>query len=75
MSSSYGLFRRMTGVGSAPPGAGMGGAPPLGWGGLPPSVVAVPAVVLEGLSDAADGAEWREISLMFPSGVPCDGYS
>lgn len=58
VSSSYGLFRRMTGVGDAPKGS-------KGWGGLPPSVVAVPAVVLEG-SD--DGTSWKEIPFRYALG-------
>ena len=58
-ASSYGLFRRMTGVGDAPGGAGFGGAPP--------SAVAVPAVVLEA---SRDGSEWREIPPRYaPFGV------
>lgn len=59
LSTSYGLFRRMTGVAPAPRGA-------KGWGGLPPSVVAVPAVVIEG-SD--DGAEWTEIPFRYAPGL------
>ena len=58
-ASSYGLFRRMTGVGDAPGGAGFGGAPP--------SAVAVPAVVLEA---SRDGRDWREIPPRYaPFGV------
>lgn len=58
VATGYGLFRRMTGVGEAPRGA-------VGWGGLPPSVVAVPGVVVEG-SD--DGTTWREIPFRYALG-------
>ena len=54
VTSGYGLFRRMTGVGPStalPPGEE-------GWGGLPAQNVAVPAIVLEG---TADGKNWAEI--------------
>ena len=59
-SSSYGLFRRMTGVGAPPRGGGGGAA---GWGGLPPSIVQVPAVVVEGSNDG--GATWREVPFRY----------
>ena len=41
VSSSYGLFRRMTGVGYSSTGKGVG------WGGQKPSIVAVPAIAVE----------------------------
>ncbi|KAH8057189.1 hypothetical protein JL722_6832 [Aureococcus anophagefferens] len=50
-ASSYGLFRRMTGVGDAPGGAGFEGAPP--------SAVAVPAVVWRRRATGATGARSR----------------
>lgn len=56
--NGYGLFRRMTGVGSPPRGSQK-------WGDQPPSVVAVPAVVLEG-SD--DGEQWVEIPFRYALG-------
>ena len=52
VSSGYGLFRMMTGVGPSAKGA-------VQYGGLPPSIVARPELVLEGL-DPASG-EWKEI--------------
>ncbi|KAL1496713.1 hypothetical protein AB1Y20_014306 [Prymnesium parvum] len=58
-SNAYGLFRRMTGVGAVPAAANSSA---WGWGGLPPSVVAVPAVVIEG--EDADGA-WVEVPLRY----------
>eukprot|EP00927_Polykrikos_kofoidii_P006842 TRINITY_DN12776_c0_g2_i1.p1 TRINITY_DN12776_c0_g2~~TRINITY_DN12776_c0_g2_i1.p1 ORF type:complete len:897 (+),score=113.76 TRINITY_DN12776_c0_g2_i1:211-2901(+) len=58
VTSGYGLFRRMTGVGNAPKDA-------KGWGALPPSVVAVPGLVVEG-SD--DGQRWREIPFRYTPG-------
>lgn len=55
VSNSYGLFRRMTGVGRAPPEA-------TGWGGQPASVVKVPAVVVE---FSKDGSEWIELEFRY----------
>ena len=55
LSSGYGLFRSMTGVGkdnSYPPSTSR-------IGGLPPSVVARPEIIIEGLD--ADSGEWKEI--------------
>jgi len=68
--NGYGLFRKMTGVGIAPPEA-------KGWAGLPPSVVARPEIILEGLYDkdndvpaaeketnpSKDVEEWEELKL------------
>ncbi|KAJ1457405.1 lipase maturation factor-domain-containing protein [Pelagophyceae sp. CCMP2097] len=56
VSSSYGLFRRMSGVG------GVGDVENVGWGGQPPSIVEVPAVVL---STSVDGTEWREVAFRY----------
>ena len=53
VSNSYGLFRRMTGVG---PRETRGVPARWGWDGLPPSIVQVPVVVLEGHPHARDGA-------------------
>eukprot|EP00928_Gymnodinium_smaydae_P041824 TRINITY_DN28258_c0_g1_i1.p1 TRINITY_DN28258_c0_g1~~TRINITY_DN28258_c0_g1_i1.p1 ORF type:complete len:841 (-),score=71.30 TRINITY_DN28258_c0_g1_i1:117-2591(-) len=58
VSSSYGLFRRMTGVGQASSGK------QYQWGGLPPSVVEVPAVVVEGRSDLSS-SKWHEIPFRY----------
>ena len=61
VTSGYGLFRRMTGVGPStalPPGEE-------GWGGLPAQNVAVPAIVLEG---TADGKTWAEIPFRYVQG-------
>ena len=41
LSNGYGLFRRMTGVGTTSPAA------TTGWAGLPPSIVARPEIILE----------------------------
>ena len=54
VSTSYGLFRRMTGVGQSRG---------TNWGGVPASVVAVPAVVVEGSPDG--GKHWREIPFRY----------
>jgi hypothetical protein len=66
VSNSYGLFRRMTGVG---PRESRGVPARWGWGGLPPSIVQVPVVVLEANAHATDdgaGAEgWREIPFRY----------
>jgi hypothetical protein len=48
MVNGYGLFRRMTGVGSVSSTA-------TGWAGLPPSVVARPEIIMEGMYES-DGA-------------------
>ena len=58
ISNSYGLFRRMTGVGDS-----RGRAGGRNWGGLPPSVVEVPAVVVEGSHDK--GRTWHEIPFRY----------
>ena len=71
VSNSYGLFRRMTGVG---PRQANGVPERLGWGGLPPSIVQVPVVVIEGHArmqdDSTKGGGWREIPFRYtPFGV------
>jgi hypothetical protein len=62
-SSSYGLFRQMTGVGD---GAGHN-LRDFGWAGLPPSVVARPEIVFEGLFSVDDEGtqEWRELNFHY----------
>jgi len=59
-SNGYGLFRRMTGVGSAP-------ETEVGWAGLPPSVVERPEIILEVLYDDSDD-EWHEINFRWKPG-------
>lgn len=61
VSSSYGLFRRMTGVGHSPRGTPQ-------WGGAPASVVEVPAVVVEGSPDG--GHAWSEIPFRYAPFTP-----
>ena len=56
VTSSYGLFRSMTGVGR-PYGAGPQ------WGGVPSTAVAIPAVVVELSWD--DGATWEELPFRY----------
>jgi len=58
-SNSYGLFRRMTGVGQVPPSAKTAAH---SWGRLQPSVVEVPVVVVEG---SRDGRTWLEIPFRY----------
>lgn len=68
-SNSYGLFRRMTGVGAVTPAVQRDVPSRWGWGGLEPSVVRVPAVVLEGATsyDPNSGVapEWIEIPFRY----------
>jgi len=64
VTSSYGLFRRMTGVGQVPR-SHFGKVHQ--WGGLPPSVVEVPAVIIEG---SYDNKQWHEIPLRYAPSVP-----
>ena len=52
-ANGYGLFRRMTGVGSSP------GKNSVGWAGLPPSIVERPEVVLE--YQQREEGEWKEL--------------
>ena len=66
VSNSYGLFRRMTGVG---PRKTLGVPSQCGWGGLPPSIVSVPVVVLEGHARMRDDEPakggWVEIPFRY----------
>jgi uncharacterized membrane protein YphA (DoxX/SURF4 family) len=66
LSNGYGLFRRMTGVADVLPSDVTGG-----WDGLPPSVVARPEVILEGLfpsGDDDDSDNWQELSFRWKPG-------
>jgi hypothetical protein len=63
VTSGYGLFRRMTGVG---PTAKLADGES-GWGGLPPQNVQVPAIVMEG---TVDGKTWHEIPFRYVQGDP-----
>lgn len=54
VSSGYGLFRVMTGVGSVPPPGSQAGV-----GGMPPSVVERPEIVLQGFDGASQ--DWKDI--------------
>jgi len=80
ISNSYGLFRRMTGVGRQT--SSSGDSVSWGLGGLPPSVVARPEIVLEGIfvtKTYIEGQQemnpdethaWREIKFRWkPGGV------
>ena len=73
-SNSYGLFRRLTGVGPRfTPGVlrGLKGGGSVGWGGLAPSIVQVPVVILEGhaklsAESAAGGDDgWVELPFRY----------
>jgi hypothetical protein len=69
VSNSYGLFRRMTGVG---PRLVAGVPEKRGWGGLPPMVVQVPVVVLEGhpLAESGESGDgWVEIPFRYVPGA------
>ena len=46
---------------------GQASAGPHGWGALPPSVVEVPAVIVEG---SEDGTSWEEIAFRYAPGAP-----
>ena len=65
-SNAYGLFRRMTGVGAASASVRRGVPEVWGWGGLEPSIVSVPAVVLEGTRRRGETEEeWVEIAFRY----------
>ena len=65
VSHGYGLFRTMTGVGRWEGGS----IQSWGWAGLPPSVVARPEIVVEGLFNDDEGADvWREIKFIHKPG-------
>ena len=59
LNNGYGLFRRMTGVG---PSNGVG------WAGQPPSVVARPEIVLEGVFEGDEEDTWTELSFRWKPG-------
>lgn len=62
VSHGYGLFRRMTGVGHQQHQSDE----PVGWAGLPPSIVARPEIILEARID--DSEEWRELDFRWKPG-------
>ncbi|KAK3239218.1 hypothetical protein CYMTET_50838 [Cymbomonas tetramitiformis] len=62
VAASYGLFRSMTGVGVASKEAQ--DTTKWGWGGLHPTIVSTPVVVLEGY----DGHGWHEIHFRYKPG-------
>ena len=62
-SNGYGLFRRMTGVGA---NDGRYNHRALGWGGLPPSIVERPEIILEGR--LSNSGEIREINFRWKPG-------
>ncbi len=72
LSNGYGLFRRMTGVGYQEQEPYLDQLDKWGSGGLPPSIVARPEIVLEGLFPAFDRDEssdgWRELKFRFKPG-------
>ena len=59
VSSGYGLFRRMTGVGPTDPKQ-------LGWAGQPPSIVARPEIIFDARIDNSE--EWRELNFRWKPG-------
>ena len=68
MVNGYGLFRRMTGV--APNNEHAGNLTNVGWGGLPPSIVARPEIILEGMfANPNNGTgEWKELIFRWKPG-------
>ena len=66
VSSGYGLFRRMTGVDTSIGEHAQTGAA-TGWGGMPPSMVAVPVVILEATTN---GQDWHEVPFRYLPGDP-----
>lgn len=61
LSNACGLFRRMTGVGGP-------SHTNVGWAGLPPSIVARPEIVLEGIFDGDNNDTWTEINFRWKPG-------
>lgn len=83
LSSGYGLFRRMTGVGIDPNQyvafqQNKELQTRFGWAGLPPSIVARPEIIFEGLFKSSNGKEdnssmstaneWKEIAFRWKPG-------
>mmetsp|Transcript_6129 Transcript_6129/g.9396 ORF Transcript_6129/g.9396 Transcript_6129/m.9396 type:complete len:404 (-) Transcript_6129:1174-2385(-) len=63
LANGYGLFRRMTGVGSVVTTSS------LGWAGVPPSIVARPEIVIEGLFPYnATNRKWKELDFRWKPG-------
>ncbi len=58
----YGLFRRMTGVGSR----SIDAVDKTGWAGMQPSIVARPEILVEAL--IGDSEEWRELNFRWKPG-------
>jgi len=69
VSNGYGLFRRMTGVGSLhdQSSTSVNQKQDWGWAGLPPSVVARPEVILEGIFENDDN-NWKELTFLWKPG-------
>lgn len=63
ISNGYGLFRRMTGVGRNGISSDR-----LGWGGLPPSMVERPEIVLEGHFSSGGTVQVRELNFRWKPG-------
>merc|ERR1711982_269666 len=73
VSNAYGLFRRMTGVGSYK----QYDVKKWGWAGLKPSIVSRPEIILEGIledlsynddDDDVDDENWKEIDFRWKPG-------
>ena len=65
LSNGYGLFRSMTGVDWAENKAGANQPDKFGWAGKPPSVVARPEIILEGMFG---DEQWRELNFRWKPG-------
>ena len=66
MVNTYGLFRRMTGVGHARNYHGEGTQNESGWGGLDHSIVERPEIILEGLFRREN--TWKELNFRWKPG-------
>mmetsp|Transcript_16336 Transcript_16336/g.19964 ORF Transcript_16336/g.19964 Transcript_16336/m.19964 type:complete len:283 (-) Transcript_16336:13-861(-) len=66
LSNSYGLFRRMTGVGTYDRHQHHDNREEEGYGGLPPSIVKRPEIILEGFSVKTN--KWRELNFRWKPG-------
>ena len=68
ISSSYGLFRQMTGVGHLSTSRANNDEV-WGWGNMPPSIVERPEIILEGLfTTNKNVTEWRELNFRWKPG-------